>query len=139
MSVTGAGISTVTSGTVGATGFEQARQLVQNVTKNDITNLYRSVGAEEYLDIQKTGMFNLFKNTLEAKQFGLNAAETLKFANWDRSSVAVIGVQIQTEILNKIGNFTQVDVGIFKSGNVTIDRSSLDIFNKAIISIFEKY
>lgn len=48
------GIATAQAHGIGATGFEQARQLVQKVTKNDIINLYRSVGAEEYLDIQKT-------------------------------------------------------------------------------------
>ena len=38
--------------------------------------------------------------------------------------MAVIEVQVPTSVLNQIGDFTQVDVGIFRGGNVTIPGSS---------------
>jgi len=69
----------------------------------------------------------------------MNAEDTLKFANWDKSAVAVIEVQVPASVLNQIGDFTQVDVGIFRGGNVTIPGSSLGIFNNSIKGIYEKY
>ena len=83
--------------------------------------------------------FTLAEGGFEGKQFGLNAEETLKFANWDLSAVAVLEVQLPKSILDSIGDFTSVDRFIFKSGTVTITKDVLDIFNDAIMLIKEKY
>ncbi len=133
------GYGTATIGTegvsAGATGFQQARQLIQansNISQ-EMTKLYRSVGAEVYMDIMGSIVFNLTLNGMESKQFGLNPLETLKFVNWDKSAVAVIETEIPTRILEMIGDFTPVDPGIFKSGIVTIQ----DIYFQP--KIYSKY
>ena len=86
-----------------------------------------------------TGQFNLSERGMQSKQFGLNAEETLKFADWDKKAVAVVETKIPTEILKEISDFTPVDTGIFKSGNVTIHSEVLDRFNQSILGITEKY
>lgn len=83
--------------------------------------------------------FSLAPGQMEAKQFGLNAEETLKFANWDTSSVAVIEAQLPKSVLNSVGDFTPVDIEIFKSESVTISGKDLGIINSSVIKIFEKY
>jgi hypothetical protein len=62
----------------------------------------------------KTGKFNVIPSGLQAKQFGLSFEETLEFANKYSDIGAIIEVKIPKNILNEIGDFTQVDRFIFK-------------------------
>ena len=106
---------------------------------NETTTLYRSVSAEEYLDIVNSKKFNVAPGQYEGKQFGLNAEETLRFADWDKASVAVVETKIPTNILNEIADTTRVDESIFKKGTVTILEENLEVFNKSIQDIADKY
>ncbi len=94
------------------------RLTVPGMPKNteSITSLYRAVGPDEFYDIMKTGEFNVIPNGLQAKQFGLSFEETLKFADKYSDIGAIIEVKVPTDVLNKIGDFTQVHKFIFKSG-----------------------
>jgi len=83
--------------------------------------------------------FNLKYGGMESKQFGLDLDDTLKFADWDPNVGAIIEVKIPVDILNQIGDFTQVDPWIFKNGIVTIPIEKLDIFNSNIIYITKRY
>lgn len=52
---------------------------------------------------------------------------------------AVIEVKLPTKVLNKLGDFIQIDRFIFKNGTVTIEADKLGEFNKAIQEITHKY
>jgi hypothetical protein len=106
---------------------------------DSLTSLYRAVGPDEFYDVMKTGEFNVIPNGLQAKQFGLSYEETLKFAEKYSDIGAVIEVKLPTDVLNKLGDFTQVDRFIFKNGTVTIEADKLGEFNKAIQEITHKY
>lgn len=101
--------------------------------------MYRAVGPDEFYDVMKTGEFSVIPNGLQAKQFGLSFEETLKFAEKYSDIGAVIEVKLPTDVLNKLGDFTQVDRFIFKNGTVTINADKLGEFNKAIKEIIHKY
>lgn len=108
-------------------------------TGESLTSLYRAVGPDEFYDVMKTGEFNVIPNGLQAKQFGLSFEETLKFADKYSDIGAIIEVKVPTSVLNKIGDFTQVDKFIFKSGTVTIHADKLGEFNKIIQELIHKY
>jgi len=85
------------------------------------TKLYRAVGVEEYYSIMKTEKFSIGKG-VNVKYFGLDFEETLKFANTPigRTSVAVFEVVVNKSILERIADFTVVDLFIFRKGTVII-------------------
>ncbi|NLK96352.1 MAG: hypothetical protein GX275_14385 [Clostridiales bacterium] len=83
----------------------------------------------------KTGEFSVIPNGLQAKQFGLSFEETLEFAEKYSDIGAVIEVKLPKEVINELGDFTQVDNFIFKNGTVTIQADKLGEFNKAIEQI----
>ena len=97
------------------------------------TTLYRSVGLDELDDIKKTGRFNLGKGSMEAKQFGLSLDETKMFGNWVNQS-NIVSTKIPNRIFYRL-DFTPVDVGIFKSGVVTVQSTMLNTFNNSLLSI----
>ena len=98
------------------------------------TTLYRSVGPDELADIQKTGKFNLGKG-MESKQFGLSLDDTRMFGNHPLiNQPNIVGAKIPNRVLHRL-DFTPVDVGIFKSGIVTVQSSMLNTFNNSLISI----
>ncbi|MCL2015383.1 MAG: hypothetical protein FWG68_03945 [Defluviitaleaceae bacterium] len=99
--------------------------------------LYRAVGVEEYLSIMKIGKFALREGRDTVKYFGLDFEETLLFANkaFNNSLVAVFEVEIKHTVLNKIGDFTNVDPFLFKKGTVEIQEEVLEDFNKAILKV----
>ena len=98
------------------------------------TTLYRSVGTDELVDIQNTGRFNLGKG-MESKQFGLSLEETRIFANHPLiNQPNIVATKIPNRIFYRL-DFTPVDVGIFKSGIVTVHSSMLNTFNNSLLSI----
>lgn len=98
------------------------------------TTLYRSVGADELADIQKTGKFNL-GNGMEVKQFGLSLDETRMFGNHPIvNQTNIVGVKIPNRVFFRL-DFTTVDVDIFKSGIVTVRSFMIDTFNNNLLGI----
>ena len=121
--------------------LRKANKTIKEISENgeNLTSLYRAVGPDEFYDVMKTGEFSVIPNGLQAKQFGLSFEETLKFAEKYSDIGAVIEVKLPTDVLNKLGDFTQVDRFIFKNGTVTINADKLGEFNKAIKEIIHKY
>jgi len=98
------------------------------------TTLYRSVGPDELADIQKTSKFNLGKG-MESKQFGLSLDETRLFGKHSLiNQPNIVGAKIPNRILYRL-DFTPVDIGIFKSGVVTVQSSMLNTFNNSLLGI----
>jgi len=108
-------------------------------TNNSVTSLYRAVGPDEFYSIMKSGEFSVIPEGLQAKQFGLSFEETLSFANKYPDIGAIIEVKVPTDVLNKIGDFSQVDKFIFKNGTVTIHADQLCEFNAIIQEIIHRY
>jgi len=108
---------------------------------NIYTHLFRAIGYTEYLSIINTSRFSLRPNGLEAKYFGMSFKETLDFANkvFNIHVVAIVETTIDEQILSEIGDFTLVDVTVFKSGTVEIDKIHLDRFNNSITGIKHIY
>jgi hypothetical protein len=105
----------------------------------DSVSLYRAVGPNEFYDLFDVMQFRTVGKSLDAKQFGLDFDETLKFADWTPNAAAIIEVQIPESILKDIGDFTPVDPHIFKNGNVTIPGNQLDTFKKHITDLFHVF
>jgi hypothetical protein len=116
-------------------------KVVGGVTSNapKLVSLYRAVGPKEFYQVMKTSEFTVIPSGLQAKQFGLSFEETLKFAEKYSDIGAVIEVKVSANMLNKLGDFTQVDKFIFKNGTVTIQADKLGEFNKIIQEITHKY
>lgn len=96
--------------------------------------LYHSVGPDELVDIQKISKFNL-GNGMEVKQFGLSLDETRMFKNHPIvNQTNIVGAKIPNRVLFRL-DFTTVDVGIFKSGIVTIRSYMIDTFNNSLLGI----
>lgn len=96
--------------------------------------LYHSVGADELVDIQKTGKFNL-GNGMEVKQFGLSLDETRMFKNHPIvNQTNIVGAKIPNRVLFSL-DFITVDVDIFKSDIVTIRSYMIDTFNNSLLGI----
>ena len=107
----------------------------------ELIEIYRAVGDTEYGVVMKNKKFTLDKKGVDIKYFGLDLNETIKFANkaFNRHVVAVLGIVVTKSILNKTGDFTNVDKTIFKSGTVEIHADDLREFNDAILTVIHKY
>ena len=103
--------------------------------------LYRAVGCEEFYSIMKTNRFSFHPKGVDVKYFGLDFKETLDFADelMNIDLVAVVEVIVLEEILNKIGDFIDVDPFLFKTGTIEIQSEHLDEFNSAIYSIIHRF
>ena len=103
--------------------------------------IYRAVGESEFYSVMQTKCFSVLEKGTHVKYFGLNFEETLAFANKiiNIEIVAIFEVKVITEILNRVGDFTNVDTFLFKSGTVEIPAEKLDEFNNAIQEIIHKY
>ena len=97
------------------------------------TILYRSVSLEELESIKQTGRFSLGKGAMEVKQFGLSLEETKVFGTWIGQN-NIVSAEIPTRIFFRLDH-TMVDIGVFKSGVVTVSTSMLDLFNRSVSSI----
>ena len=110
-------------------------------TTFDSVKLYRAVGFAEFTSIMDTGRFSLRPHGLESKYFGLNFNETLDFSNkvFNVHVVAIIETSVTESVLNTIGDFTKVDITVFKSGTVEIHEEHLSAFNDSVLDIRHVY
>jgi len=113
----------------------------QPLAVGEVATLYRAVGAEEYYSIMSTMQFSIHPRCLPVKYFGLDYNETLDFANMviNIDLVAVLEVMVEKDILDRIGDFTNVDVFLFRKGTVEIQPEYLDEFNKSVISVTHRF
>src|SRR3989339_2078271 len=109
------------------------------ITEKSLVSLYRAVGVEEFESIMASKAFSTINKAMQAKQFGLNFENTLKFANNYSDLVAIIEAKIPKSVLDKIADITHIDSFIFKEGTVSIQPKVLEEFNKAIQKIIHKF
>ena len=107
----------------------------------DTVLLFRAVGAGEFYSIIQTARFSCLPGGVGVKYFGKNFEDTLRFADMviNRNIVAVIEVEVSKTVLDRIGDFEDVDSFIFKHGTVEIWESDLGEFNGAIVRIVHKF
>ena len=107
----------------------------------DSVHIYRAVGFTEFNGIMDTGHFSLRPNGLESKHFGLDFEETLVFANkvFNVHVVAIIEAVVVKSVLDSVGDYTKVDISVFKSGTVGIHKEHLSVFNNAVLDVRHKY
>jgi len=107
----------------------------------ETTLIYRAVSLEEYYSIIKTQRFACRDGGVTVKYFGVDFSETVIFANKaiNKEVVAIFEVEVLSDVLRKLGDFTEVDKFLFKSGTVEVHISELDNFNNAIKRIAHKY
>ena len=89
----------------------------------------------------RTKQFSIHPKGAHVKYFGLDYEETLAFANkvTNIDVTAIVEATVLRDILERIGEFTQVDSYLFKSGTVEIQLEDLDEFNRAVQQIVQKY
>jgi len=113
--------------------------VIIDIKKKETVCIYRAVGKDELKSILKTKQFSLKCGGAEVKYFGIDFNETLNFANKDLfdddPAAAIVEVVIEKNVLEIIGDFTNVDARIFRSGTVEIQENKLFQFNSAIIGI----
>ena len=114
---------------------------VKLISKTNIVCLFRAVGDVEFYSIMRTKQFSIHPKGAHVKYFGLDYEETLAFANKiaNIDVTAIIEVTVLRDVLERIGDFTQVDSFLFKGGTVEIQSEDLDEFNLAIQQIEQKY
>lgn len=80
-----------------------------------------------------TGRFQTAYGGMEYKQFGRSLEETKSFRNTVDPASHIVGVTIDKDTLDRIGDYTPVDSFNFRSGTVSIHESDLGEFNESII------
>jgi len=103
----------------------------------DTVSLYRAIGYEELVSLMKTRHFKLRPGGMESKHFGRSFNDTLDFANmaFNIHVVAIVKAVVIKSVLEMIGDFTDADLSVFKSGTVEIHKEHLSEFNNAIIDV----
>ena len=102
---------------------------------NGIARLFRAVSADEFYSIMESKKFSLPPDkSTNVKYFGIDFDETVAFANKIQfiDIVAVVEVGISHDVLLQIGDFTHVDIYLFKKGTVIIQAEYLSDFNNNI-------
>jgi hypothetical protein len=102
------------------------------------TTLYRAVGPDEFYSLQKNGgAFQFGPNGSTMKQFGFNADEVLKYANWNPDYGAIMKIRVDSKALSNFDvSFGQIDPSIFRSGVVTVQgQGQLKKLNSSVKSI----
>ncbi|UFP94211.1 hypothetical protein [Gloeobacter morelensis] len=124
--------------TLAAKGAAQAGTRVLRASES--VNLFRAVSPDEFEDIFRIGGFRPRPDgrSLEAKEFGLNLEETIKFADTYSDLAAVVKVTVPRELLNSLDT-TIVDSAIFRSGTVIVQFKKLGVFNRSIIKIEQAF
>jgi len=104
---------------------------------NETESLFRAVGFAEFSSIMETGLFSFRPNGLESKYFGMDFKETLVFADkaFNIHVAAIIEAVVEKSVLARIGDFTRVDLSVFRSGTVEIHKEYLNEFNNAVLEI----
>jgi hypothetical protein len=112
--------------------------MANNDTEHFVT-LYRAVGLEEYYSIIRKNKFSCHPAGAEVKYFGLDYAETERFANLiiNLEVVAVFSVIIMRDVVERVGDYTHVDPFLFRKGTIEIHNDDLICFNNAIQSVLQ--
>jgi len=103
--------------------------------------LYRAVGDKEYYSIMQTAKFVCLPGGVGVKYFGKDLIDTIHFAEKtiNNNAVAVVEIEVARDVVERIGDFVNVDPFLFRHGTVEIWESNLDDFNNAIINIVHKF
>jgi uncharacterized protein RhaS with RHS repeats len=107
--------------------------------EKETVNLYRSVSKKELDQLQETGKFQTVYGGMEFKQFGKSLQETKAFRDTMDPANHIVGVTVDKDRLDRIGDFTPVDAFNFRSGTVSIHENDLDAFNASIIGGIGRY
>jgi len=110
-------------------------------TPKDTMFLYRAMSDIEFFKVIQSKRFACLPGGVGVKYFGLNFQDTLNFADMviNKNIVAIVEVEVSCEIVNKIGDFVNVDPFLFKHGTVEIWETDLNKFNDAIVSVTHKF
>jgi len=110
------------------------------VTEEEVS-LFRAIGESEFYSVMRTKQFSFWRRSAKVKYFAKNLEETIKFANkaFTTDIVAVLEIIVRKDILVRIGDFTNVDTTLFRTGTVEIHPEHLDEFNNSIIEIIHRY
>ena len=96
--------------------------------------LFRVVSQSEYEDILRIGGFRFVINALEAKQFCLSLQEADQFAEAIREinniSTTIISLEVEQNVFEQFELHMNIDVRLFPSGVVTIQRDKIELLNK---------
>ena len=67
--------------------------------------------------------------------------DTLKFADKviNKYVVAVIEIEVLRRVVDRVGDFPEVDPFLFKHGTVVVWENDLDEFNNAVLRILHKF
>jgi len=113
---------------------EKAAASVQG--EGDTVDLYRAVGAREYEGVMKTGGFHPGGPSLEGRQFAFTQDEALKYAEWDKSKVAILKATVKRSALKHFDFSRDIDVSVFRNGVLTVQPGAQsDIFHAALTGI----
>jgi filamentous hemagglutinin len=106
-----------------------------------VVSLFRAIGENEFFSVMRTGRFSYWSYSAKVKYFANDFDETLKFANMAFATdiTAILEIRVHTEVLDKIGDFTNVDTTLFKSGTVEIQPEYLEEFNDSILEIIHRF
>jgi hypothetical protein len=104
-------------------------------------SLFRAIGESEFHSVMKTKRFSFWRRSAKVKYFANEFEETVEFANkaFATDIVAVLEIIVKKDILERIGDFTNVDTTLFRAGTVEIHPEHLDEFNNSIIEIIHRY
>ena len=103
--------------------------------------LYRAIDDKEFYSLLQTGKFSCIPGGVGLKYFGKDYIDTLRFAEMviNKNIVAVIEVGVSRSVVERIGDFVDVDPFIFRHGTVQIWEADLNEFNDAITHIIHKF
>ena len=111
------------------------------IPTEDSLSLFRAIGESEFYSVMRTKRFSFWRRSAKVKYFANDLAETIKFANMAFATdiVAVLEITVVKDVLERIGDFTNVDSTLFRAGTVEIHPEHLEEFNNAIIDIIHRY
>jgi hypothetical protein len=100
---------------------------------DELVDLYRFVGPEEFYDIAARGRFSSGEGMMEAKQFERNFDEVLRLADHFTDASAIVRVTVPSSTLRHL-DLTPVDRHILTSGTVTArGQEQLNVLNRSFI------
>jgi len=88
----------------------------------------------------RTKRFTFWPCSAKVKYFAHDFEETLLFANkaFTTDIAAVLEIKVRKDTLEKIGDFTHVDITLFRNGTVEIQPEHLEEFNDSIVEIIHR-
>jgi RHS repeat-associated protein len=103
----------------------------------ETVSMYRAVSPGELYDVMKTGTFRPAPGggSLAGKQFGLNLAEVVRFADQYPDLAAVLKVEVPKSTFSQFHFSSSIDPFIFKSGVVTVQPAQQALLNQTMISL----